>query len=132
MLTDKDKLKSYFVKIYPELDRLPNFQNLAHLQYIQMTEKYRIFLRIGIPTFVFFFVLIIGTWLGTFINSLGSSDQIKLDSLPGVAPITQESYSSPYKEIKQQMIEFNPSLPDPLYPVLDYQISLEPIITPKP
>lgn len=132
MLTDKDKLKSYFVKIYPELNRFSKFQNLTHLQFLQMTERYRIFLRIGIPTFVFFLVLIIGTWIGTLVNSLNVSEQIKLDPLPGVAPTTHENYSSPYKEIKQKMTEFNPSIPDPLYPVLDYQISLEPIITPSP
>lgn len=132
MSIDRDKIKSYIVKIYPELDKIPKFQNLAHLQYVQMTERYRVFLRIGIPTLVFFIVLIIGTWLGTLINSLGNSDQIKLESPPEISPVIKKNYSSPYKEIKQKMTEFNPSLPDPLYPVLDYQISLEPIITPKP
>jgi len=131
MLPDRDKIKSYLAHVYPELTKFVRFQNLAHTQYIQMTERYRIFLRIGIPTIVFFFVLITGIWLGTLINNLRDQEQIQLDSPPGVAPIPKESYVSPYHEIKQQMVEFNPSLPDPLYPLLDYEISLEPI-TSKP
>lgn len=132
MWKDKDKLKSYLAHVYPELTRFTRFQNLAHAQYIQMTEKYRIFLRIGIPTIVFFLVLITGTWLGTWVNSLKEADQVGIDSPQGIVPITTQNYTSPYRQIRQQMLEFNPSLPDPLYPVLDYQVSLEPIATPKP
>jgi len=125
MLTVKQKTKAFLTHLYPILTRLNYFKNLDHTFYLPPVLTWT--LRIGLPSFIFLTVTYIGIALGSIFS--GPLKQNPADITPPPLPSISSSpiYSSPYNAIKEEMLQFSPSLPEPLYPVLDFEISVDPL-----
>ncbi len=125
MLNIKQKSRAFFLHLYPILARLNWFKNLPNT--ISLPLPLTWLLRIGIPSFVFLTIIYVGIALGSLFSGPSSSNLIKLTPPPLPIISSTPVYTSPYNAIKEEMLKFNPALPDPLYPVLDFEISIDPL-----
>lgn len=118
-------IKAQLVNIYPELKRFNPFKhiNIDLLPYLN--PRTRRLLRWSLPVFVLLIIFGIGLPIGAFIVGLINQRVVTPPPVTVVTPSPAPTYQSPFLPIKQSIEDFNPSLPDPVPPVIDEKISLE-------
>ncbi|MBI3954793.1 hypothetical protein HY333_01995 [Candidatus Collierbacteria bacterium] len=123
------KIKSFLYQLYPELSRLKavDLHAISPVKFNLTAAQHRL-LRLGLPIFLLFIVLTLGTMLGGLFYFLFSNQQPPLLSSPQLTtPTPTQSYRSEFNPLKKALEDFNPQMPDPLPPVVDDAISLEPL-----
>lgn len=121
----RDKLKAFFLELYPELGKFKLFEELKSKLIPILNPYLKKFLRYGLPVFIIAFVLIIGLIIGSRLSALQKPKDVLLPSLSVITPAPLEVYQSQFSPVKQAIETFSLNLPDPVPPTLDYGISLE-------
>ncbi len=121
------KIKSFLLNLYPELSHLPIFSQISAAIIPAFTPKVRRVVRWGLPVVTLLIVLLFGLTVGRFILGFFAPKEFIPAPIEFVTPAPTSTYQSTYLPLKRSVEEFNPSLPDPLPPVFDDKISLEPI-----
>lgn len=121
------KIKNLFLNLYPELARLRRFNQITATVIPSLTPRLKKVMRWGIPIVTVLFVVLLGTAIGSWLLGLFFPEKITPTPIEFVAPTAAPGYQSPYLLLKRAIEEFNPVLPDPLPPVFDDKISLEPL-----
>jgi len=121
------KIKNFLLNLYPELTRFERFNQMTATLIPSLTPRLKKVMRWGIPIATVLFVLLMGTAIGSWLLGLFFPRQVTPSPIEFTAPTTTPGYQSPFLPLKRSIEEFNPALPDPLPPVLDDQISLEPL-----
>lgn len=121
----RDKIKSFFLELYPELGKFKLFEELRDKLIPILNPYLKKFLRYGLPIFTVTFVLIIGLAIGGRLSSLQKPKEVLPPSLSVITPAPQEVYQSQFLPVKQAIETFSLNLPDPVPPTLDYGISLD-------
>jgi len=123
----RDKIKAFFLELYPELGKLKLFEELKDKLVPILNPYLKKFLRYGIPLFTVFFVIVPGLLIGSRLSSFQKNKDI-LPPIPNlITPPMSQSFQSQFLSVKQSIETFSLNLPDPVPPVVDYKISLDPI-----
>lgn len=126
MKTMPTKIKSFLLHLYPELAKIKPFQDLSLLiPFPKLTPAITRTLRIALPIFVFLFVILSSLVLGQFVMSIVGTKKTTIAPVDLPTPTPTPSYQSQFTTIKRELENFNPAMPDPLYPIIDEKISLE-------
>ncbi len=83
-------------------------------------------LKIVIPILTILVVLYIGVSLGTSLNQRVKDNGYTTPKIPTITPTPIIKFYSAYEPLRQTIQDFNPSLPDPISPQLDYDITIDP------
>ena len=121
------KVKNFLINLYPELTRFQRFNQITATVIPTLTPRLKKIMRWGLPLVTILFVLLLGTAIGSWLLGLFFPEKITPTPIEFIAPTVTPSYQSPFLPLKRSIEEFNPALPDPLPPVFDDQISLEPL-----
>lgn len=121
------EIKNLLLNLYPELARFQRFNQITTTIIPSLTPRLRKVMRWGIPIVTVIFVILLGTAIGSWLLGLFFPKQVTPTPIEFVAPTTTLGYQSPFLPLKRAIEEFNPVLPDPLPPVFDDKISLEPL-----
>lgn len=121
------KIKAFLLHLYPELARFPIFAAIGTTIAFNFTPRVKKIMRWGLPVVTVFLVLITGLKIGTFLLGLFRPATITPTPIEVVAPLPTSTYQSTFLPLRRSVSDFNPALPDPLPPVFDEKISLEPI-----
>lgn len=121
------EIKAFLLHLYPELSRFNPFKHIEAELLPRISPKMRKILRISLPIFTLVVILGIGLPLGSFILSLINQKQIAPPQIEVKVPTAVPTYQSEFIPIKRAIEDFSSSLPDPIPPVLDQKISLEPL-----
>lgn len=123
------KVKAFLLNLYPELSRVPLFAQITTTIVPTLTPKVKKIMRWGLPIGTIFFVLIFGLWIGAYLLGFFRPKVITPSPVDIIVPTLTSTYQSTFLPLDRAVMDFNPQLPDPLPPVLDEKISLEPIVT---
>lgn len=118
-------LKAFLVNLYPELRRFNPFKQIGDELLPHIDPRMKKVLRFSLPVFILVIVLGIGLPIGSYILSLVSPRIITPPPIVVNTPPTVPTYQSQFLRIKQTIMDFNPSLPDPVPPVVEEKILLE-------
>ena len=121
------KVKNFLLNLYPELARFQRFNQITATIIPTLTPRLKKIIRWGIPIVTIPFVILLGTAIGSWLLGLFFPKQVTPAPIEFVAPTTTPGYQSLFLPLKRAIEEFNPALPDPLPPVFDDRISLEPL-----
>lgn len=121
------KFKNFLLNLYPELTRFERFNQMTATIIPSLTPRLKKIMRWGLPVLTVIFVLLLGTAVGSWLLALFFPKLVAPSPVEFIAPTATPSYQSPFLPLKRAIEEFNPALPDPLPPVLDDHISLEPL-----
>lgn len=127
----RTKVKAFLLNLYPELTRFPLFAEIAHISHTLAPvydPRVQKILRWGLPIATVLFVLSLGVTIGSFILPFFRPRQVAPAPIEFVPPTAVPTYQSVYLPVKRSIEEFSPQLPDPLPPVFDEKISLEPLV----
>ena len=120
------KLKTSLLELYPELGRLPSFGHLASSLSVKINPRYRRLIRILLPIAILLIILWTGINIGQVISQYITNPPLSLQSPPTITPTPTVTYYSSFEANKEAIENFNPTPPDPIQPVLDYDLTLEP------
>lgn len=126
----RTKIKAFLLNLYPELVRFPLFAEIAHISHTLAPvygPRLKRVLRWTLPIATTILVLSLGLTLGSWLLSLFTPREVTPRPIEVVAPTPTSTYQSAFLPLKRSLEEFNPALPDPLLPVFDEKISLEPL-----
>jgi len=123
----QDKVRAFFLELYPELGKFKLFEEIREKLIPVLNPYLKKILRFGIPTFTVFFVVTLGLLIGNRLSSLQKSKEVLPPSINLVTPPSSEVFQSQFLPVKQAIETFSLNLPDPVPPVVDYKISLETI-----
>lgn len=121
------KIKAFLLHLYPELARFNPFKQIEAELLPRISPQMRKILRVSLPIFTLLIIFGIGFPIGSFILSLVNQKKIAPPPIEVKVPTAAPTYQSEFIPIKRAIEEFSPSLPDPIPPVLDQKISLEPL-----
>ncbi len=121
------KIKAFLLNLYPELARFPLFAQISTTIVPSLTPRLKKIMRWGLPTGTVLLVLILGTWIGMFVLGLYRPKEVTVNPIEVITPAVTGNYQSTFIPLQRSIQDFNPQLPDPLPPVFDEKISLEPI-----
>ena len=121
------KVKNFLLNLYPELARFRRFNQITAIVIPTLTPRLKKVMRWGLPLVTVLFVILLGTVIGSWLLGLFFPKQVTPLPIEFIAPTTTPGYQSPFLPLKRSIEEFNPALPDPLPPVFDDRISLEPL-----
>lgn len=121
------KIKAFLLHLYPELGRFNPFKQIEVEILLRINPQMKKILRVGLPIFTLVIIFGIGLPIGSLILRLVNQKQIAPPSIEVKVPSAAPTYQSEFLPIKRAIEEFSPSLPDPIPPVLDQKISLEPL-----
>lgn len=121
------KIKAFLLNLYPELARFPFFAQITTTIVPALTPRVKKVMRWGLPIGTILVVLILGIRIGGLLLGLFQPKVIAPNPFEVVIPTVTNSYQSPFLPLQRSVSDFNPQLPDPLPPVFDEKISLEPI-----
>jgi len=121
------KIKAFLLHLYPELARFPLFKQITTTVIPNLTPRVRTALRYGLPVVTVTLVLVVGVRIGTFLLSLFRPSAVLPTPVTVVTPSPTSTYQSTFLPLSRTVQDFNPQLPDPLPPVFDEKISLEPL-----
>ena len=121
------KIKSFLLSLYPELGRLKHFNQITAAIVPIFTPKIKRVVRWGLPIVTALIVLFLGITIGRFVLGFFIPRDIIPAPVELITPAPTSTYQSTFLPIKRSIEDFNPNLPDPLPPVFDDKISLEPI-----
>lgn len=121
------KVKTFLLHLYPELSRFNPFKQIETELIPRISPQMRKILRISLPIFALVVILGIGFPLGSFILGLVNQKQVTPPPIEVNVPTAAPTYQSEFIPIKRAIEDFSTSLPDPIPPVLDQKISLEPL-----
>lgn len=122
------KIKSFLLSLYPELSRLRHFDQISAAIIPAFTPRIRRVVRWGLPIVTAPIVLFLGITIGRFVLGFFIPKEIVPKPVELITPAPTSTYQSTFLPLKRSIEDFNPNLPDPLPPVFDDKISLEPII----
>lgn len=123
-----NKIKVFLLHLYPELARFPLFVQINTTITPTLKPHIRQLLRWTLPPITILFVLTIGVQLGLWLYRLYTPKRVLPQPLQVITPVPTITYESAFLPLKRSLEEFNPQLPDPLPPVFDEKISLEPTV----
>ncbi len=121
------KVKNFLLNLYPELTRFQRFNQITLMVIPSLTPGLKKVMRWGLPLVTLIFVLLLGTAIGSWLMGLFFPKTITPVPIEFIAPTTTPGYQSPFLSLKRAIEEFNSTLPDPIPPVFDDKISLEPL-----
>lgn len=124
------KLKAYLLNLYPELGKFPLFAEIREISHTLAPvygPRVKKVLRYGLPIATILLVLSLGITLGSWLISLFTPKEVITTPIEFVSPSAVPTYQSQYLPLKRSIEEFSTQLPDPLPPVFDEKISLEPL-----
>lgn len=122
-----DKTKAVLIELYPGLARHPEFNKLNQTLFVTIDNRYKTIIRIALPISILLVVIATGISIGQTLNRAMIQNPIILPAPPSITPIPTVEYHSPIETNLQNIENFNPALPDPIQPVLDYQMTLDPV-----
>lgn len=120
------KIKAFLLDLYPELGRFRLF-NQIQAALLPWKPQLKKFVRYALPAVILSVVLFVGVSIGAWLIGLFRPKEILPVPFTVTAPTPTSSYQSVYLSIKRSLLDFNAALPDPLPPVFDEKISLEPL-----
>ena len=123
----RDKLKSFFLELYPELGKFKLFEELKEKLVPILNPYLKKFLRFGLPVITVIFVLVAGLAIGKQLSSLQKNKAVTPPILDIVTQPNTEVFQSQFLPVKQAIETFSLNLPDPVPQSVDYGISLEKI-----
>ncbi|OGD71477.1 hypothetical protein A3D09_02585 [Candidatus Collierbacteria bacterium RIFCSPHIGHO2_02_FULL_49_10] len=121
------KVKAFLLHLYPELLRFPIFAKFSSTIVFNLTPRVKKVMRWGLPIATVLLVPIIGLKIGVFLLGLFRPATTIPTPIEVTSPTPTSTYQSTFLPLKRSVQDFNPALPDPLPPVFDEKISLEPI-----
>lgn len=121
------KIKAFLLNLYPELARFPIFAEITHVIVPTLTPRAKKIVRWGLPIATSLLVLVLGIRVGSFLLGLYRPNVITPSPIEVITPTVTSTYQSIFLPLQRKVFDFNPQLPDPLPPVLDEKISLEPL-----
>ena len=122
-----DKIKKPLLELYPELARLNAFSHLTAEITNLIDPRLKKPLRYGLPVCILLIVLWLGISIGTIIaRGIGYSPFTPPEIDP-VSPTPINEFVSHLRPLQKAIGDFNPTLPDPIPPSLDYNLTLEPV-----
>jgi len=121
------KVKAFLLHLYPELARFPIFAMISTTIAFNLTPRVKKIMRWGLPIVTVLVVLVLGVKIGTFLLGLFRPASITPTPIEVTTPSPTSTYQSTFLPLRRSVSDFNPALPDPLPPVFDEKISLEPI-----
>jgi len=122
-----DKIKSNLLNLYPELGHFPSFQKLPQLITAKINPGTQRVLRYVLPVIALLFIIFFGLALGKSISNLFLQDKISITAPEQITKTPVIEYQSAVEPIKQEIEKFSLSVPDPVLPTLDDNLSLEEI-----
>lgn len=120
-------LKQFFAQIYPELMRFKRFADIRNLPLPQIDPRLRTFLRYFLPFITVLIVIVIGLFVGSLIVPFFRPRLITPPEIVVTQPTPTSTYQSPFIVTKTAISNFTPDFPDPVPPVFDQSISLDPL-----
>lgn len=121
------KIKAFLLNLYPELSRFPVFAQITTTIVPALTPRAKKVMRWGLPISTIFLVLILGIRIGGVLLGFFVPKEISPNPIEVVTPTAAITYQSIFLPLQRSVSDFNPQLPDPLPPVFDEKISLEPL-----
>ncbi len=121
------KIKAFLLHLYPERGRFNPFKQIEAGLLPLISPKMRKILRVSLPIFTLVIIFGIGFPIGSLILNLVNQKKVSPPPIEVKVTPPAPTYQSEFLSIKRAIEEFNPSLPDPIPPVLDQKISLEPL-----
>jgi hypothetical protein len=121
------KIKAFLLHLYPELARFPIFAKLTTTIAFNLTPGVKKAMRYGLPVITVLIVTVAGLKIGSFLLGLFRPAIITPTPIEFITPTATSTYQSIFLPLQRSVQDFNPALPDPLPPVFDEKISLEPI-----
>lgn len=121
------KIKAFLLNLYPELSRFPVFAQITTTIVPALTPRVKKTMRWGLPIGTIFLVLILGIRIGGFLLGLFVPKEVFPNPVEVVVPTAASTYQSVFLPLQRSVSDFNSQLPDPLPPVFDEKISLEPL-----
>lgn len=122
------KTKAFLLNLYPELSRFPIFAQITAMIVPVLTPRVRKIMRWGLPIGTIFLVLILGLRIGGILLGFFVPKEISPNPIEVIIPTAANTYQSVFLPLQRSVSDFNPQLPDPLPPVFDEKISLEPLL----
>ncbi len=121
------KVKAFLLNLYPELARFPRFAQISTTIVPALTPRVKKIMRWGLPIGTIVIVLVLGINIGMFLLGLYRPKVITPTPIEIITPTVTSTYQSNFLPLQRSVQDFNPQLPDPLPPVFDEKVSLEPI-----
>lgn len=122
------KVKTLLLNLYPELSRFPIFAQITTTIIPALTPRMKKVMRWGLPIGTIFLVLILGIRMGGVLLGFFVPKEISPTPVEVIIPTAASTYQSVFLPLQRSISDFNPQLPDPLPPVFDEKISLEPLL----
>lgn len=122
------KIKAFLLNLYPELSRFPIFAQITTTIVPVLAPRVKKVMRWGLPIGTILIVLIFGIRIGGLLLGLFVPKEIFPNPIEIVIPTATSTYQSVFLPLQRSVSDFNPQLPDPLPPVFDEKISLEPLL----